>query len=980
MNFLKAKSYKLKAAQGGFIALISTVILTAVLTAAIFATSTSSFFARFDALGNEFKRTSLGLSESCLNVALMNIAEDYDYAGDETVSIEGDKCYIEGVAYSNFENDESGNEKSKVATVKTWARFPEENGSWTTNQLKAKILNPEYSVPPPPTCSFVASSNDINLGQQVTLSWNIGGLATEFVIAKDSGGTLDDDWYEEADPEEGVGSTSDQPLESATYTASVTGPGGSSQCEEPQLVTVNPELACSEIVMMLDRTGSMSDTDRSNESIAAKGLLNLLKAIFSPPKVGVGRFGDGSDGGVEAEIQSRGQLSNTESPAPYGDDDSGNDTDNDLYDAVEEATSSASSVGTNLADAINVAVNEFAARGSDEKTHVLILVSDGDPTEPTGNIAQNSGKKSPAATVSPNQWTNPANAYTSNDSYATSATNGQQQGYGNFGFAVPTNANSITGILVEVEGKVSPPPPITTSTLFPNGQGNYTSWNGSESGIDETGSVSCSSGDRIDSNNNGNRESVNIDLSSVPNGSNVTSVQIFTWDQGNPGATYQTFMRVNGTNTDSGTNLSTTTSSGCVQRSQTINTNFIKSSGTDLEVGVLKIGNTEVRVGAIRATVTYTPPVSGSVGVSLSWNNGTNWTSSKSVALTATEAVLVPSGNSSSDTWSRSWTLANFNNGSFALRVQNNSSSGTTVSLDRVEVTVYYTVPSNPKDAATAAADGAKDDDIEIFTIHFGNAGSNNDNMHFLASLAEDSELDQFGGNITVISDDFGTGSTSGSVPGWTEVNSGAERRAAGSGNDTPSPDGGRFAVIFNGGSICRQVNATGLTGLNLSYYWRGDSDANSSSDDGIVEYRTGGSCTSSSGWSQLQNHDLQNDGSWSTQNPFALPAALNNNTFYIRFRANSGTNEYFRVDDVLLTATNSGTVNVEEENADEDHFFIAPTSADMPEIFDTIGKLACPAAAPPPAGEEPPVIPPAPPLLQTIDIASWEEIISVIE
>jgi len=151
-----------------------------------------------------------------------------------------------------------------------------------------------------------------------------------------------------------------------------------------------------------------------------------------------------------------------------------------------------------------------------------------------------------------------------------------------------------------------------TTTLFPSGQGFYTQWNGDEGDVDETGSVSCGSSDGSDniaSNNNGNRESVNIGLSSVPDGSTITSVQVFVWDvaSGTIGGTYQTFVRVGSTNTDSGVNLATTSSSGCTARNQTINIpDFVKSGSTDLEVGVLKIGNTNVRVGAIRAVVTYT--------------------------------------------------------------------------------------------------------------------------------------------------------------------------------------------------------------------------------------------------------------------------------------------------------------------------------------------------------------------------------------
>ncbi len=150
---------------------------------------------------------------------------------------------------------------------------------------------------------------------------------------------------------------------------------------------------------------------------------------------------------------------------------------------------------------------------------------------------------------------------------------------------------------------------LTSATLNPDGQGNYTSWGGDEGDLDENGSVSCNSSDRIDSATNNARESVNINISSVPNGSTINSVEVFTWDQGNPtGGTYKTFVRVGGVDTDAGANLTTTSTGSCNQKSQIIDiADFVKSGSTDLEVGVLKVGTTSVQVGAIRAIVTYTP-------------------------------------------------------------------------------------------------------------------------------------------------------------------------------------------------------------------------------------------------------------------------------------------------------------------------------------------------------------------------------------
>lgn len=170
----------------------------------------------------------------------------------------------------------------------------------------------------------------------------------------------------------------------------------------------------------------------------------------------------------------------------------------------------------------------------------------------------------------------------------------------------------------------------------------------------------------------------------------------------------------------------------------------------------------------------------------------------------------------------------------------------------------------------------------------------------------------------TLFSDGFGVGSTDTTfdeAPVWSEegINGDdAEKRAAGSDDNTASPDGDRFAAIFsangagNNGWICRTMDATGFNSLLLSYYWRGDITANSSTDDGVVEFRVGGICADNNdgtGWTNLQNHDLQIDGSWTTQGAFALPGGAENTSFLLRFRTrNAEDSEDFRVDGISLS------------------------------------------------------------------------------
>lgn len=160
------------------------------------------------------------------------------------------------------------------------------------------------------------------------------------------------------------------------------------------------------------------------------------------------------------------------------------------------------------------------------------------------------------------------------------------------------------------------------------------------------------------------------------------------------------------------------------------------------------------------------------------------------------------------------------------------------------------------------------------------------------------------------LSENFGTGSCLTDIPGWDEdagescVN-GTVAAAIGTGDNTASPDGGRFGLLSgNNGFLCRQVNATGLTNLVLKYYWRGDSGADAG-ETGSVKYFTGGTCAAPTGVVTLVSHPLTTFAAWSPLETINLPALLDNTTFFIRFTADSNNgNESFRVDGITITGS----------------------------------------------------------------------------
>lgn len=267
---------------------------------------------------------------------------------------------------------------------------------------------------------------------------------------------------------------------------------------------------------------------------------------------------------------------------------------------------------------------------------------------------------------------------------------------------------------------------------------------------------------------------------------------------------------------------------------------------------------------------------------------------------------------------------------------------------------------SDPYGLAYTAANNAKNAGTKIFTVHFGDAGpgSSFTDQDYLAKLASGSvpnsphqpgSVNDHAGAQTLMTDGFGTGNDADDITSWDEEgddgDSSTRAKAPGSGDDSASPNGGRFAMIGRDEWICRTVNATGASALTLSFYWRGDSSAEGN-DDLIVEYNQGSSCTSNSGWDELDTYNL-NQNSWSSLATLSLPSSLNNDSsFAVRFRVDSNSGgEDGRVDGVTVAGS---AVNAAAENSDGDYFFIAPTSADMPAIFSTIGALVCPAAANP--------------------------------
>ena len=81
--------------DSGFVALITAIILSAVLLIIVITLNQTSFFTRGILIDSESKERSAALAEACVDIAMLKLANNPTYGGDEpAVSIGSDSCEI----------------------------------------------------------------------------------------------------------------------------------------------------------------------------------------------------------------------------------------------------------------------------------------------------------------------------------------------------------------------------------------------------------------------------------------------------------------------------------------------------------------------------------------------------------------------------------------------------------------------------------------------------------------------------------------------------------------------------------------------------------------------------------------------------------------------------------------------------------------------------------------------------------------------
>lgn len=97
--FLKNNCLPVSSPQGGYIALISVIIVSLLLITVITALSTVNYFSRYNILENEYKERSSGLAEGCVDYALGKLAANsaYTVASPQSIAIGSDTCNVMSV-------------------------------------------------------------------------------------------------------------------------------------------------------------------------------------------------------------------------------------------------------------------------------------------------------------------------------------------------------------------------------------------------------------------------------------------------------------------------------------------------------------------------------------------------------------------------------------------------------------------------------------------------------------------------------------------------------------------------------------------------------------------------------------------------------------------------------------------------------------------------------------------------------------------
>ena len=164
--------------QNGYIALMTAIIICLILVGLALLLSASGYFTRFNVLGGEDKRVSLGLAESCVNVALLKIAKSPDYqAGADSDYVSGQGVRVHVGAQECFIKDVTPRDADDKRTIKTQAQF---RGAFSNMEITATVLGSLAGTATQATLTVVTHviNNNGGVKQASDFTINVSGTAS----------------------------------------------------------------------------------------------------------------------------------------------------------------------------------------------------------------------------------------------------------------------------------------------------------------------------------------------------------------------------------------------------------------------------------------------------------------------------------------------------------------------------------------------------------------------------------------------------------------------------------------------------------------------------------------------------------------------------------------------------------------------------------------------------------------------------------
>ncbi len=87
----------------GFVALISSIIISAILLIILTTLSLGEFYTRYNILDSELKERSRDIADACVDETLLAIANNSAYTGNETKTVNENTCFIDTVVTNGSE-------------------------------------------------------------------------------------------------------------------------------------------------------------------------------------------------------------------------------------------------------------------------------------------------------------------------------------------------------------------------------------------------------------------------------------------------------------------------------------------------------------------------------------------------------------------------------------------------------------------------------------------------------------------------------------------------------------------------------------------------------------------------------------------------------------------------------------------------------------------------------------------------------------